>query len=82
MALWCDLNMAGVVPQAVAKQTAALRDAVAATIVAQTPTNLVIGTWNLRAFGGLSKTWKATSNDSPKRDWRAVAFIAEVIKAV
>jgi endonuclease/exonuclease/phosphatase family metal-dependent hydrolase len=72
--------MAGVVPQDVAKQAAALRDAVAATIVAQTPTNLIIGTWNLRAFGDLSKTWNATSNDSPKRDWRAVAFIAEVIK--
>ncbi|MGK8486837.1 endonuclease/exonuclease/phosphatase family protein [Nocardia asiatica] len=51
----------------------------AATIPAAAPSNLLIGSWNLRMFGNLSRTWQATSTDSPKRDWRAVTFIAEVI---
>ncbi|SIF22424.1 Endonuclease/Exonuclease/phosphatase family [Mycobacteroides abscessus subsp. abscessus] len=68
------------VPPDVVTRCAALRSAVADTIAPQTNTNLIIGTWNLRAFGGLSPTWQAGSGDSPKRDWRAVTFIAEVIR--
>ncbi|KRQ28147.1 hypothetical protein BKG80_06665 [Mycobacteroides chelonae] len=71
--------MAAVPPDAVT-QRAALRSAVADTIAPQTQTNLLIGTWNLRAFSGLSPTWQAGAGDSPKRDWRAVTFIAEVIR--
>lgn len=36
--------------------------------------------WNLRAFGGLSATWNAGKDDSPKRDWHSVALIAEIIR--
>ena len=71
--------MASVPPDVVTQRTA-LRSAVAGTIPPQTDTNLVIGTWNLRAFGGLSPTWQASSGDSPKRDWRSITFITEVIR--
>lgn len=67
-------------PQDVATQRNNLRDAVSAVIAPQEDDNLIIGTWNLRGFGGLSKTWQATAHQSPKRDWRAVVLIAEVIR--
>jgi endonuclease/exonuclease/phosphatase family metal-dependent hydrolase len=41
--------------------------------------NLLIGTWNLRAFGGLTKSWRARPADSPKRNFRDVAAIAEIV---
>lgn len=42
--------------------------------------NLIIATWNLRAFGSLTTTWQSKAKDSPKRDWHSIACIAEVIK--
>ncbi|GAA1115566.1 hypothetical protein GCM10009582_11150 [Arthrobacter flavus] len=47
-------------------------------IPSKTATNLLIGTWNLRAFGGLTRSWESTRGDSPKRNWHAVACIAAV----
>ena len=41
--------------------------------------NLLIATWNIRAFGGLTKKWKASSSDSPKRDLHALLCIAEIV---
>ena len=41
--------------------------------------NLLIATWNLRAFGDLTETWAAEAGDSPKRDLHALALIAEII---
>ena len=41
-------------------------------------TNLLVATWNLRAFGDLTQKWQAGIRDSPKRNWHAVACIAEV----
>ena len=37
--------------------------------------NLLIGTWNLRAFGGLTTRWKTQTTDKPKRNLRDLAFI-------
>lgn len=67
-------------PATVEAQVAALRSAVSATIPPRTPDNLLIGTWNLRAFGSVSRTWAATTKTSPKRDWAAVALIAAVVE--
>ncbi|MDX1746729.1 MAG: endonuclease/exonuclease/phosphatase family protein, partial [Halobacteriales archaeon] len=39
-----------------------------------------IGTWNLRAFGGLTEKWVSGEDDSPKRDLQSVLTIAEVIR--
>jgi hypothetical protein len=66
-------------PAEVARERAAVRRAVQGVVPTKTSDNLLVGTWNLRAFGGLTKSWQARAADSPKRDWRAVALIAEVI---
>lgn len=41
--------------------------------------NLLIGTWNLRHFGGLTSKWVAGPNDSPKRDLHSIRCIAEIL---
>jgi len=41
--------------------------------------NLLIATWNLRAFGGLTKDWQSRKGDSPKRNFRDVRFVAEIV---
>ena len=56
-----------------------MREAVGRVVPAQAPDNLLVATWNLRAFGGLTPSWQAQAADSPKRDWRAVALIAGVL---
>ncbi len=67
------------VPAAVAKEVAGLRKAVRAVVPTKGPDNLLIGSWNLRAFGDLTAKWNAGPSDSPKRDWRSVALVAQVI---
>ncbi len=56
-----------------------LAAALDAAVSARTAANLLIATWNLRAFGDLTTKWAAGPKDSPKRDWHAVACIAEVV---
>jgi endonuclease/exonuclease/phosphatase family metal-dependent hydrolase len=41
--------------------------------------NLLIGTWNIRTFGSLTREWTAGSQDSPKRDLRALRAICEIV---
>lgn len=41
--------------------------------------NLLIATWNIRAFGDLTEKWHAEAGDSPRRDLRALVAIAELI---
>ena len=41
--------------------------------------NLLVATWNLRAFGGLTEKWDADESDTPKRDLHALLCIAEVV---
>ncbi len=45
----------------------------------QLDNNLLIGTWNLRAFGGLTSKWRAADGDSPKRDLMSLLAIAEIV---
>jgi len=42
--------------------------------------NLLIGTWNIRAFGNLTRKWQSDDDDSPKRDLNSILCIAEIIK--
>lgn len=42
--------------------------------------NLLIATWNIRAFGDLTRKWASEANDSPKRDLHAVLCIAAILK--
>ena len=45
----------------------------------RTDDNLVIGTWNVRNFGRLHRDW-AENDGSPKRNLRALAYIAEIVR--
>lgn len=42
--------------------------------------NLLIGTWNIRAFGGLTEKWVASEDDSPKRDLHSLRAIVEILR--
>ena len=41
--------------------------------------NLLIATWNLRAFGDLTEKWQSSESDDPKRDLQSVLCIAEIL---
>ncbi len=41
--------------------------------------NLLIATWNIRAFGDLTEKWDSADTDTPKRDLRALRSIGEII---
>ncbi len=41
--------------------------------------NLLIGTWNIRAFGDLTEAWQSGSTDSPKRDLTSLLCITEIL---
>jgi endonuclease/exonuclease/phosphatase family metal-dependent hydrolase len=68
-------------PTEVRAEVERLADAVVAQVPAKTADNLLIATWNLRAFGSLTPAWNAAAGSSPKRDWRAVALIAAVVSS-
>jgi endonuclease/exonuclease/phosphatase family metal-dependent hydrolase len=68
-------------PATVSTQVANLKGAVSQVVPARTASNLLIGSWNLRALSGLTDSWDAPETASPKRDWRAAALIAAVISA-
>jgi endonuclease/exonuclease/phosphatase family metal-dependent hydrolase len=67
-------------PELVRAEMAALRLALDQTIPPkrQAARNLLIGTWNLKAFASLFDGWTAGTGDSPKRDWRALWAITEI----
>src|SRR4051812_47799817 len=56
----------GLAPPDVLAEAAALHAAVEATVPAKADENLLVATWNLRAFGGLTKKWAAADADKPK----------------
>lgn len=41
--------------------------------------NLLIATWNIRAFGNLTRKWISGPGDSPKRDLHSIFCIAAII---
>lgn len=42
--------------------------------------NLLIASWNIRAFGNLTRKWESLPHDNPKRDLHSVLCIAEIIR--
>jgi endonuclease/exonuclease/phosphatase family metal-dependent hydrolase len=66
-------------PADVAAEHAALAAALNATVPAKTAKNLLIATWNLRAFGSLTRKWHSAAADSPRRDLHAALCIAEIL---
>jgi endonuclease/exonuclease/phosphatase family metal-dependent hydrolase len=68
-------------PANVRAEISALRAALAERIPPRmVDRNLLIATWNLREFGGLTKAWESGPRDVPKRNLRDVALIAEVVR--
>ena len=41
--------------------------------------NLLVATWNLKNFGSLTEKWIAGDGDSPKRDYRGLWAVAEIV---
>lgn len=67
-------------PSEVISDLRRIRAALTTQIPAKAPSNLLVGTWNIRAFGDVTDKWQSGPKDTPKRDWHAVACIAEVVK--
>jgi endonuclease/exonuclease/phosphatase family metal-dependent hydrolase len=67
-------------PKAVAREVAGLGTAVTAALPPKKlDHNLVIGTWNIRAFGDIADSWTGGDGKGPKRDLRSVALITEIV---
>lgn len=66
-------------PQAVQADLDRLKAALDLAVPKRAPGNLVVGTWNIRAFGGLTKAWESVKGDSPRRDFHAAVCIAEIL---
>ena len=69
----------GPVPSEVTGDVQRLRAVLEAQIPAKAETNLLIGTWNLRALSDLTPKWQSAEGDSPRRDWHALACIAAIM---
>lgn len=41
--------------------------------------NVLIATWNIRHFGALTEKWNSEDGDSPRRDWRGLHAITEIV---
>ena len=68
-------------PDAVRADLVQLRARLDQTLPAkQEGKNLLIATWNIRAFGSLTRKWTAGAGDSPTRDLRGLLAIGEIIR--
>lgn len=67
-------------PAEVRDELAALRTALDLRIPRkQLDKNLLIATWNIRSFASVTKKWLAGAGDSPKRDYRGLLAIREIV---
>jgi endonuclease/exonuclease/phosphatase family metal-dependent hydrolase len=67
-------------PSPLEDQLRELRVALAGKVPRKRPDqNLLIGTWNVRAFGDMNDKWLSTAGDSPQRAAFDVACIAEIV---
>lgn len=56
-----------------------LKQALDRSVPARTGNNILVATWNIRAFGSLTRKWRSGSSDSPKRDLAAALCIAAIL---
>ncbi len=66
-------------PQYVQNDLDSISAALDDRVPAKAADNLLIASWNIRAFSSLTRKWTATGNDSPKRDLRGLRAIIEVL---
>lgn len=67
-------------PTDVAAEIANLETALDAQVAAKSDINTLIATWNIRSFGNLTRKWRASGNDSPKRDLHSALAIARILE--
>lgn len=67
-------------PPTIAAELVAAGAALDQRIPAKADGNLLIATWNLRAFASLTRKWTADAGDSPKRDLRGLRAILEIVQ--
>ena len=69
-------------PAQVVDQVTALRSALDgdASLPRRDPGHLLLGTWNIRAFGGLTPKWTSGAGDSPKRNLTDICCLAEIVR--
>lgn len=68
-------------PASVSGQLARLGIALDGVLPAKAPgANILVGTWNLRAFGDLTKDWQTPEGASPRRNLADLAYIASFIR--
>ena len=66
-------------PNSVQAELDALKTVLDNKIPKKTQDNLLIATWNIRAFGGVTQKWQASGSDSPKRDLHALRIISDIV---
>jgi endonuclease/exonuclease/phosphatase family metal-dependent hydrolase len=66
-------------PAATRAELTALRRQLSREVPRKSDDNLLVATWNIREFGGLTDKWKSTAEDTPKRDLHALACITEIV---
>jgi endonuclease/exonuclease/phosphatase family metal-dependent hydrolase len=67
-------------PEEVAADLVRLRTALDEEVPAKAlDRNLLIATWNVRAFGDLTEKWESDEEDTPKRDLHSLLSIAEIV---
>lgn len=68
-------------PPAVVAEVGRLDAALDKVMPAKAPNaNIIIGTWNLRAFSDLTKAWETPAGASPARNFADVTYIAAFIR--
>jgi endonuclease/exonuclease/phosphatase family metal-dependent hydrolase len=66
-------------PAALREELTALRRQLSSEVPEKSDGNLLVATWNIREFGGLTDKWESGSGDTPKRDFGCLLRIAEVV---
>ncbi len=66
-------------PPDVAADLARIGSALDAQVPKRAPGQVVIATWNIKAFGSLTRKWKSEPGDSPQRDLHGARIIAAVL---
>jgi endonuclease/exonuclease/phosphatase family metal-dependent hydrolase len=67
-------------PQDVLDALAVLGHGLDEAIPARRADNLLVGTWNIRAFGGATPRFEPGPKDNPKRNYADVCALAEVVR--
>lgn len=74
-------NITDIPPANIQQELLALRASVRETVPSKRlGENLLIATWNIRAFGNITRKWTSEEGDSPRRDLHSVRAIAEIVR--